>query len=106
MSDGLVGLSLAIEALRQELEDAVEAGKGRSVGFRVGEVTLTLEAVAQKEKGGGGKLRWWIVEAGGEAKASQAVTQTLVVSLTPHWRDAKGTSAPLDVKGRQSAPGD
>ena len=61
----LVGLATALEGLREELETAWATGAGRAVRFRVREVTLTLEAVARREAEGAGKVRWWIIEAGG-----------------------------------------
>jgi Trypsin-co-occurring domain 2 len=102
---GLVDLSSALEALRAELEDAWAAGQGQRVRFRVSEVTLTVQAVARREKEGGGKLRWWVVEAGGQAKTSSDVTQALVLALTPNLYDDAGRARPLEVGGEQSSPG-
>ena len=105
-TDGdLVELSTVLEGLRSELELAWEQGRGRQVGFGVPEVTVTLETVAQKERGGGGKVRWWVVEGGGEAKATSGSKQTLVLKLTPNRRGAHGGSEPLDVAGSQTEPG-
>jgi hypothetical protein len=102
---GWVELSAVLEGLRSELELAWEQGRGRQVGFGVPEVTVTLETVAQKEKGGGGKVRWWVIEGGGEAKATAGSKQTLVLKLTPNLRGADGASEPLDVAGSQDEPG-
>ena len=102
---GWVELSAVLEGLRSELELAWEQGRGRQVGFGVPEVTVTLEAVAQKEKGGGGKVRWWVVEGGVDAKASSGLKQTLVLKLTPSLRGEDGASGPLDVSGVQDEPG-
>jgi hypothetical protein len=59
-----VGLSAALDALRDELESAWQASQGRRVRFRTSEVTLTVETVARLDKDGSGKIRWWLVEAG------------------------------------------
>jgi Trypsin-co-occurring domain 2 len=48
--------------------------------FRVGEVTVTLEAVARRDAQGGGKIRWWLIEAGGDVKTGKETPQTLVLS--------------------------
>jgi Trypsin-co-occurring domain 2 len=104
-TEGFLGLSVALEGLRQELEAAWEAGQGQRVRFRVSEVSLTVQAVASKELGGSGKVRWWLVEAGGEAKRGSETTQTLMLSLTPQVYDDQGRAAPLDVSGDQVAPG-
>jgi hypothetical protein len=100
-----LGLSAALEGLRGELEAAWASGQGKPVRFRVSEVTLTLEAVASRSAEGGGKIRWWIIEAGGGAKAGTETTQTLVLTLTPGLYDEEGSSRPLDVAGNQPDPG-
>jgi hypothetical protein len=101
----MIGLAAALEGLRSELELALEAGQGRQVGFGVPELTVTLETVAQRERGGGGKVRWWVVEGGAEAKATSGMKQTLVLKLTPSLRGEDGASGPLDVAGVQEEPG-
>jgi hypothetical protein len=107
MADGmeLVGLSTALEGLREELEIAWASSAGKAVRFRVNEVTLTLEAVARLEKEGGGKIRWWVIEAGGSGKAGADKSQTLVLKLTPALYDESGAPGPLDVAADQAQPG-
>lgn len=100
-----VGLAAALEGLREDLETAWVKGADRAVRFRVSEVTLTLEAVARREVEGGGKVRWWVVEAGGRGKVGTESTQTIILKLTPGIYDAQGQSGPLDVAADQAAPG-
>lgn len=104
-SSGLMGLSAALEGLREELQSAWEKGARQTIRFRVGEVTLTLEAVARRDTQGGGKIRWWLIEAGGDVKAGKETTQTLVLTLTPGFYDAQGNLRPFDVAGDQPQPG-
>ena len=101
----LMGLSAALEGLREELETAWEQGAGKALRFRVSNVTLTLEVVARRETEGSGKIRWWLVEAGGGVTAGKETTQTLVLTLTPGVYDAQGNLKPLDVAGDQPQPG-
>jgi hypothetical protein len=100
-----VGLAAALEGLREDLETAWAKGADRPVRFRVREVTLTLEAVARREAGGGGKVRWWVVEGGGELKRGTETSQTLVLKLTPGMYDEHGHPGPLDVAADQAEPG-
>jgi hypothetical protein len=88
-----VGLSSAIEALRQELDAALSAGGREGIRFRVSDVTLTLQVVARRETKGGGKLRWWVLEAGGEQARGKETTQTLTLKLTPLLPDAADASS-------------
>jgi hypothetical protein len=104
-SSELMGLSAALEGLREELESAWEKGAGKRIRFRVSEVTLTLEAVARRDTHGGGKIRWWLIEAGGDVTAGKETTQTLALTLTPGLYDAQGDPRPLDVAGDQAKPG-
>jgi hypothetical protein len=104
-TDGLLDLSGALEGLRHELETAWMASQKKTLRFRVSDVSLTVQAVARKDIEGGGKVRWWLVEAGGQAKRGTEAMQTLVLSLTPNVYDAQGRPAPLDVSGEQRAPG-
>jgi hypothetical protein len=104
-TEGFLSLSTALEALRQELQTAWEAGEGQRVRFRVGEVSLTVQAVASRERKGGGKLRWWLLEAGAEAQRGSETTQTLTLALSPSVYDDQGRRVPLDVFGDQPTPG-
>jgi Trypsin-co-occurring domain 2 len=102
----VVGLAKALEALRQELDDAWRESQDQRVRFRASQITLTVQAVARTEKKAGGKLRWWIVEAGADHTAGQEATQTLELTLTPElFDDAGQLVGPLDVRGQQPEPG-
>jgi Trypsin-co-occurring domain 2 len=92
----------AIELLRDELEAALEKGAGRSVQFGVSDVTLTVNVVAGKSKDATGKIRWWVIEAGGSGTWSREVTQTLVLTLHPERVKPDGTRIPLDVGAEDS----
>ena len=100
----LMGLSGALEGLREELESAWNKGAGKAIRFRVSEVTLTLQAVARRDVEGSGKIRWWLIEAGGGVTAGSETTQTLVLTLSPGRYDAQGNLLPLDVAGDQPDP--
>jgi Trypsin-co-occurring domain 2 len=100
-----VGLAAALEALRDELESAWHASQGRKVRFRTSEVTVTVETVARLDKDGSGKIRWWLVEAGGGVKSGRERTQTMVLTLTPLLYDEAGNLVPLDVDAAQPRPG-
>lgn len=87
----------AIEMLRDELERALEEGAGRAVQFGVSDVTLTVNVVAGKSRDAVGKIRWWVIEAGGSGTWSSEVTQTLVLTLNPQLVKKDGTRVPLAV---------
>jgi Trypsin-co-occurring domain 2 len=105
--DRLPGMRMAeaLEALRDELELAWTASQGRKVRFRASEVTVSLETVARLDKDGSGKIRWWVMEAGGGVKSGNERTQTVTLTLTPLLYDEAGTLVPLDVGAAQALPG-
>jgi hypothetical protein len=100
-------LSAALEGLRDELEEAWRLSERRRVRFRATDVTLTIETVLTKDTDGSGRIRWWLVEAGGGVKRGEQTTQTLVLKLTPglYGADDEGPD-PLDVvDDEQDHPG-
>jgi hypothetical protein len=102
----VVGLAAALEALRQELDDAWRESQGQRVRFRASQITLSVQAVVRTDNSVGAKLRWWVVEADTEHKAGREATQTLELTLTPELFDDTGKLVgPLDVKGQQPEPG-
>ena len=97
-------MSTALEGLREELETVWKQSADKELKFRVNNVTLTVEAVARREVEGSGKIRWWLIEAGGGVTAGKETTQTLVLTLTPGLYDKQGNLKPLDVAGEQIRP--
>lgn len=117
MDNNGVPVAEAIERLRDELEMAVQAGHGRHVQFGLGDITMTMSVAAGDTRDGTGKVRWWLVEAGGGASRSRENTQTLVITLRPQLVTQDGTrtdllvgatdlEATLDADDHTSAGGD
>jgi hypothetical protein len=100
-----VGLAAALDALREELASAWSASQDKRVRFRASAVTMTVQTVARLDKDGSGKIRWWLVEAGGGVKSGSERAQTLTLTLTPQLYDDAGKPVPLDVDATQMAPG-
>jgi len=92
---GVVPLSAAIAALRDELTRAWWDGRDQSVRFKPSPVELTLQvAVTSAGKGSAG-VRWWLIELGGEVSRQSVVTQTVKVTLEPKMFD-ESTGEPLE----------
>ena len=101
-----IGLSMALEGLRSELEEAWSTSRGKPVRFRASEVTLTLETVLRSDKEGSAGVRWYVIHAGGGLKSGSESTQRIVLTLAPGLYDKEGRPAPLDVGADQPQPGE
>lgn len=80
---GVVPLSAAIGALRDELTRAWWDGRDRSVRFKPSPVELTLQVAVTSAGTGRAGVKWWLIELGGEVSRQSVVTQTVKVTLEP-----------------------
>lgn len=95
------GLELAsvIRQLRAELNEAMDDAEGERLRFELGPVDLSLTVTVGREATPGAKIRFWVVEAGADAKISRDAVQDIKLVLTP--RDMK---APLGSDGKPVPP--
>jgi hypothetical protein len=80
---GTVSLAEAIGELRRELAASVASGQDQEIRFEVGEVLVELSLVIEREVGGKGGVKFWVLNAEGSARTGRAVTHRLTVPLTP-----------------------
>jgi hypothetical protein len=96
---GVVGLSEALIALREQLLEAWQEGEeeGGRLRFRISEpIELTFQAAVTQEGKAAAGAKWWLLSLGGEASRSSVVTQTLHMKLAPVMYDLK-TGQAADV---------
>ncbi len=93
----MIELSDLIRDLRSELQKARTAGAGEPLRFEVGPVELDLTIAVTQEGGGGAKVKFWVVELGGDGKVSRESTQRVKLTLQP--KDAATGRSP-DIAGR------
>jgi hypothetical protein len=79
----MIELGEVIGELRRELQRAMDAGEGQPLRFELGPVELEATIAVEKGGGGGAKVRFWVIELGGEGKASQSSTQRIKLALQP-----------------------
>ena len=79
----MIELSEVITELRRELQQAMAAGEGQRLRFELGPVELEATVAVEKGGGGGIKVRFWVLELGGDAKATQSSTQRIKLALQP-----------------------
>jgi hypothetical protein len=89
----MIELGEVIGELRRELQQAMDAGESEPLRFELGPVELEATVAVEKGGGGGAKVRFWVIELGGDAKATQSSTQRIKLSLQP--RLAASGESPL-----------
>ena len=80
--------------LRSELVEAMRAAEGESLQFELGPVEVELTVAVEKEAKPGAKVKFWVVEAGAEARIASTNTQKLKLRLDPKDR-SHGGRAPI-----------
>src|SRR5215472_6023610 len=95
------GLELAsvIWQLRAELNEAMDDAEGERLRFELGPIELSLTVTVGKEATPGAKIRFWVIEAGADAKISREAAQEIKLVLTP-----RDVTAPLGPDGKPAAP--
>jgi hypothetical protein len=101
MDEAAVGLASAVEALRRELAEALDAGRDQDIQFGLEPIELTVQAAVSKEANG--KIGWKILGLGGSYESAR--TQTLTLRLTPLLRTAGGLTRDFAIAG-SSTPED
>jgi Trypsin-co-occurring domain 2 len=79
----MIELAEVIGELRRELQQAMQTGEGEPLRFELGPVELEATVAVEKGGGGGAKVRFWVLELGGDAKATQTSTQRIKLALQP-----------------------
>ena len=97
----MAGLELAsvVRQLRAELNEAMDEAEGERLRFELGPVELSLTVTVSREAAPGAKIRFWVIEAGADARISRDAVQDIKLVLTP--RDMK---APLGPDGKPVPP--
>jgi hypothetical protein len=90
----VAGLELAsvVRQLRAELNEAMDDAEGERLRFELGPIELSLTVTVGREATPGAKIRFWVVEAGADAKVSRESAQEIKLVLTP--QDTKAPPGP------------
>jgi hypothetical protein len=92
-------LSSVVRQLRAELNEAMAGAEGERLRFELGPVELSLTVTVSREAAPGARIRFWVVEAGADARVSREAVQDIKLVLTP--RDVQ---APLGPDGKPVPP--
>ena len=78
-----IGLADAIAELRKELSQALAAGEGEEVRFKLGEVELEFNLEVKREGGAGGGVRFWVVSLEAKGGLARATQHRIKLKLQP-----------------------
>jgi Trypsin-co-occurring domain 2 len=96
---GGVELASVVRQLRAELNEALADAEGERLRFELGPVEVSLTMTVGREAAPGAKVRFWVIEAGADARLSREAVQEIKLVLTPI-----DTQAPLGPDGKAAAP--
>ncbi len=80
---GAISLSEAIAGLRDELLLAWSVAEDSRLRFKPAPVELTVQLAVTSDKTARAGVRWWLLDAGGEASRQLSATQTVKLVLDP-----------------------
>ncbi len=79
----MVPLADLIQALRAELQAAIDQAKGQTLQFALGPVELEFDVEVTYEAGGQGGIQFWVFTAGASASRTSSTTQHVRLTLQP-----------------------
>jgi hypothetical protein len=84
MANAKLGLAETVEALRDELSQAISEAEGERLRFALGDVELELSVTVSRGGSAGARVRFWVVDADASGSLGRQSVQTLRLKLTPH----------------------
>ncbi|GAA2827988.1 trypco2 family protein [Kribbella solani] len=85
-----IELATVVSQLRAELSAALADGADEDLRFELGPIELELNVVVGKEAGPTAKVRFWVVDAGADARFSTESTQRIKLTLEPRLAKSPG----------------
>ena len=85
----VAGLADAVNALRAELSEAMEAGRGQPLQFEVGAVTMDFTVELSADAGAKGGVRFWVVELGASGSVQRKGMHTVSIKTKPRARNGQ-----------------
>ena len=95
----MIELSEMIRELRQELITALADGGGGPLRFELGPVEVEATVAVGRKGGAGGKVRFWVVEAGADAAVESSHTHRISLTLQPKLVAPDGAQRTVLISG-------
>jgi hypothetical protein len=98
--NAVAGLSEAVAALRAELEEAQRQASNSDMRFRIGAVEMEFLVELERQHGGSGGLKVYVLEAGLSGSVSRGSTHRVLLTLHP-FDSETGRDATISGRGRR-----
>lgn len=85
----MIELSEMIAELRRELNDAIDAGADERLRFELGPVEVEVTVGLDSKGTAGAKVRFWVIELGGDAEVARSSLQRIKLTLQPRLAGSK-----------------
>ncbi|NUP14838.1 MAG: hypothetical protein HOZ81_01780 [Streptomyces sp.] len=98
----MIELAEMVRELRNELNAALADGSAGPVRFELGTVEIETTVMVGRRGAAGGKVRFWVVEAGGDAQAESSHTHRISLTLEPRLVTPDGTRRTVLITGDET----
>ncbi|MFJ8535715.1 trypco2 family protein [Streptomyces sp. NPDC093591] len=98
----MIELAEMIRELRHELNAALADGSAAPVRFELGPVEIEATVMVGRRGGAAGKVRFWVVEAGGDAQSESSLTHRISLTLEPRLVAPDGTRRTVLIAGDEA----
>ncbi|MFJ8198235.1 trypco2 family protein [Streptomyces sp. NPDC096152] len=98
----MVELAELIRDLRHELNEALTGGPAGPVRFELGPVEIEATVAVGRKGGAGGKVRFWVVEAGGDGQFETSRTHRISLTLQPRLVAPDGARRGVLISGDET----
>lgn len=82
-----IGLKEAIEALRVELSESIQASVDKSLHFEVEQINLEFQVEIEKSGEASGEISFWVAKLGAKGTLSSTNTHTVNLQIKPVGSD-------------------
>ena len=82
-----IGLKETIQALRQEISEAILVSEGKEIRFEAGEIELEFQVAIEKMKEGKGGIKFWVIGLDGGVANKNVTIHKIKIPLKPVWKD-------------------
>ncbi|ANP49776.1 L-rhamnose isomerase [Streptomyces griseochromogenes] len=98
----MIELAVMVRELREQLNQAMAQTGPGPLRFELGAVEVEATVAVDRTAGAGGKVKFWVVEASGDASLTDSRTHRITLTLHPTLVSPDGTHHRVLVAGDEA----